>query len=152
MMTAINLDLWCAKHGAQLANNTLEAILAEKQKKTKEPISPEAQAKLKESAAKTAENLITRMLGVLQSQGIYALFLLLSARKDVGGKELGEELIAIIEESLAIKLGSYEAILDKLKREDGILANLSQLLLAKRVMERTLVYARYHAKAEGGNG
>ena len=143
MTASINLDLICATYGGRLTDAVCNAILQAK------PSNKEGEAQGSEKVAKSAENLITRMLGILQGQGIYAAFLLLLARKDAGGKELGEALLRVTEEVLSLKPILYESVFAVLKQDDGILANLSQLLLAKRVMEQTLIYARYHAKAKG---
>ena len=137
MTDTINLDLICARNGYKL---TILVVAEIQKSNTKEK---------KEKTAKIAENFITRILGVLQEHGIYAAFLLLAARKEIGGKELGITLIQTLKETNIYDLGQYESVLETLKQENGLLTSVSTMLLAKQVLEQTLIYARYHAKAEG---
>lgn len=85
------------------------------------------------------ETLITKSLGVLQEDGVYAFFLWTTSKadaikthafsflKDRGMLRDGADVLKVIRES-------FENDIDK-------------LLFAKELLERTLVYARYHAKA-----
>jgi len=66
------------------------------------------------------ETIINKSLGVLQEDGVYAFFLYLESR---GNKEK--------------------------KVTSKVTKNLDHLLFTKNMLERTLVYARYHAKALG---
>jgi hypothetical protein len=118
-------------------------------------------------------NLATKALGVLQEQGVYALFLFLLSRS---GKETAvnnmtkEEYIAckltvellnlLKEEELAAPGIAYkeqvtmeeinsskEEILKHFLQPRGILENLDKLLLIRDLYEQTLIYTRYAAKA-----
>ncbi len=137
MTDTINLDLICARNGYKL---TILVVAEIQKSNTKEK---------KEKTAKIAENFITRILGVLQEHGIYAAFLLLASHQETGGKELGTTLITTLKEAGIHDLDRYETVLETLRQEPGLLTSLPTMLLAKQVLEQTLIYARYHAKAEG---
>ena len=141
-----NLDLFCVNHAYSIAEHTIEAY-----KKTK-----------KDKPAEKAENLITQALGVLQGQGIYAMFLLLAAKAKKPSdaststlvppeKELQEQLVIMLNAMEITTSIKADDILNSLRAETGLLSQLPTLLLVKRVMEQTLTYARYHAKAQGGD-
>lgn len=141
-----NIDLFCAAHGHAIAEKLLGHILG-----------TDTSAEKKKKAASEAENLITRSLGVLQGQGIYAVFLLLTSRKGKEDQKTSPETIlsgclsdCIIHMNKTYR-SATKGILDDL-REGPILSDIPTLLLVKRTMERALTYARYHAKAQGGPG
>ena len=99
--------------------------------------------RLKESAKET-ENTITKTLGVLQENGVYACFLYLYAREDQG-KAIAEKMLALLQ---ALDFPKPEEDDDVLKYiADKITADLHRLLLAKEALEQMLIYARYGAKA-----
>lgn len=104
------------------------------------------------------ESMITKALGVLQEDGLYAFALYSKAKS-------GEENTEKNTEKKTAKL-LYDKTFELLKTDTikiltgncndlliGIRENLSssldKLFLAKELIERTLVYARYHAKALG---
>jgi hypothetical protein len=115
-----NLDALCAEYGFKIA------------KKTKNDV------------------LITKALGVLQEQGVYAFFLFLQSR----GSTEREAALSMVSDS-----GDLIAeIFDNLKSKDfqkdwsdilrkNILDNLDDLFLVLQLLEQTLIYARYHAKS-----
>ena len=147
--------------------------------------------KLGSSGNKDTENSITKALGVLEEQGIYAMFLYLVARED---SKFVPDLIAFMEGWCGLKGGKqrYESWTKAKKKLDEVkksakshkdrkgvrqavetarkdekasreaffqalcdYANdLDNLLFARDLLHRTLVYARYHAKAAqiGGDG
>ncbi|RKX67238.1 MAG: hypothetical protein DRP41_01235 [Thermodesulfobacteriota bacterium] len=91
------------------------------------------------------ENLITKSLGVLQEDGIYAFFLYLEASKE---KDITQKVIQGCKELLKedkIKLITKDDILEAVREE--LASDIDKLLLAKQLLERTLVYVRYHTKA-----
>ena len=105
--------------------------------------------------AKTSENTITKALAVLTEQGVYAFGLFLATRNK---KE--ENAVTLIDAQIRNLLrdtGLYtETTRDKATYYRGISAPrgqetpveaLHRLLLTKQLMEITLTYARYHAKA-----
>lgn len=100
---------------------------------------------------KNEETLIRKSLGVLQEDGVYAFFLYLSAQKkdyaDATKKKAFELLKSV--DVLMDVFGSETDILKALREQ--FKDKLDELLLAKELLERTLVYARYHAKALGGD-
>ncbi|RME12886.1 MAG: hypothetical protein D6802_03025 [Ardenticatenia bacterium] len=128
-------------------------------------------------APKDVEILVTKALGVLQSQGVYAMALFLFSRS---GKE-SEESNMSAEERTATQILSWlwplrnpqNALKDlqtnnnqpqtdknsnqvnsdknnMLREWANISSNLDTLLLVRDLYEQTLIYARYHAKALGG--
>jgi hypothetical protein len=98
------------------------------------------------------EGIIGKALGVLQEDGVYAFFLyLLSLEK----KKEGKNARCIIDQA-TILLGKYKPVESAPVKADNLLENikrladnLDDLFLAKDLLERTLIYARYHAKAYG---
>lgn len=118
-----------------------------------------AQAIVNEKDVANLETLITKALGVLQEQGVYALMLFLLSRKG-GEKEVAarikKELIALLEEVPGLKelpglnelqpeSCSFQYILKFYS--DQISIDLDRLFLVRDLYERTLIYARYGAKA-----
>jgi len=107
----------------------------------------------------TLERLVTKALGVLQSQGVYALMLFLFSRTS---KE--KETAPFIRKALykaLLKIPNFENNGDlqsfmtndsdhKKVTEwysDNIAKDLNTLLLVRDLYEQTLIYARFHAKA-----
>lgn len=126
-MSNVNLDQRCAKYGWQIAEQVHNAI------------------------GKQAENHITKSLGVLQEDGVYAFFLYQASRgsrEKPGADKLTDQASAFLREA-GIK--GFEDTTNPLQAVRDRLANdLDQLLLAKRLLEQALIYARYHAKALEG--
>jgi len=114
------LDLRCAEKASEIINT----VQADKNK---------------------IENLITKSLGVLQEDGVYAFLLYLEANKE---KDITQKVIQGCKELLKedkIKLITKDDILEAVREE--LASDIDKLLLAKQLLERTLVYARYHTKA-----
>jgi len=111
-----------------------------------------AQAIIKRTNGKKAsdiDNTITKALGVLQENGIYACFLYLLAKEKENGLVVVEEML-----NLLASLGfgwdkpedlSTQAVLSHITEKVTI--DLQRLLLAKETLEQMLIYARYGAKA-----
>ena len=128
--------------------------------------------------ARDLETLVTKALGILQSQGIYAMALFLFSRSG----QASEEAKMKAEERVATQILSclwhlrnpYEALKklqtkgkqlcsdkesyqinsdkdDMLKEWANLSSDLDTLFLVRDLYEQTLIYARYHAKAMGGN-
>jgi len=98
------------------------------------------------------ENLITKTLGVLQEQGAYACLLFLFSRTG-NEKKLAEKtrphLYNLFKE---LPVFADTEITDQNALPfffDTVCNDLDTLLLVKELYERTLIYARYGAKAEG---
>jgi len=112
-----------------------------------------------------AENLITKALGVLQENGVYAFVLFLLSRTS-DEKKMAEgivvpQLAKLLSRPELVSLPvQYEgsitfagtkdrsATTEFLKHvSDKVCADLDKLLLVKDLYEQTLIYARYGAKA-----
>lgn len=121
-----NLDQLCAKYGWEIASKVHQAI------------------------GKQAENHITKSLGVLQENGVYAFFLYQASRgsrEKPGAERLTEQAKELLSEAGIVSFNNPGDPLQAVR--DHLASNLDQLLLAKRLLEQALIYARYHAKALG---
>jgi hypothetical protein len=117
-----------------------------------------------------AGNLITKTLGVLQKNGVYAATLFLLSRtsneKEIAEKSVLPELVNILSStklsSFNLKYegkGNFDNAKDRSAAEallrhisDRVCNDLDTLLLVKQVWEQTLIYARYGAKAARKEG
>ncbi|MFP4435652.1 MAG: hypothetical protein ACLFVO_00075 [Chloroflexaceae bacterium] len=114
--------------------------------------------------AKAAENLITKTLGVLQEQGVYAMMLFLFSRTSDEEKiapHIRAPLYILLQQlpvfqnnaELSANLSDFSAstaaepVLQFYVQ--AVCSNLDTLLLVKDLYEQTLIYARYGAKAAG---
>ena len=143
----INLDYLAAKHAQEVI----------KEKETD-----------KIEKASDVENAVTKALGVLQENGVYACFVFALSRtkqKD-GEKQEGNEkaesivMKAIVTQMLALlkELNYNVPTVDSLNAQhilsevaENVTQDLERLLLAKEVLEQMLIYARYGAKARSDN-
>ena len=117
-----------------------------------EPVCASYGMKIMEGSGKEAETIITKALGVLVENGIYAmaLYLLTCQDKKYGKKVLTQHLSGLWKEQ------DIELIDNKTdKSKESVLAairlmsnDISKLILAKKITEQTLTFARYHAKAK----
>jgi hypothetical protein len=96
-----------------------------------------------------ADNTITKALGVLQENGVYACFLYLKAKEKGNGDIVVDEML-----NLLVGLGfdwgkpagnNAEDVLKHITEK--VTVKLERLLLAKETLEQMLIYARYGAKA-----
>jgi len=117
-ITMINLDYLCIKYGQQMAKG------------------------------KDSENTIRKALGVLQEDGVYAMFLWLETKN----KEIRTKITPLLKEDIIKKYllnGSqifpedFMGFCEKLK---DIAKDIDKLLFMKKILERTLIYSLYHAK------
>jgi hypothetical protein len=124
----MNLDTLCAQCGYDVVHDEAPTLKLARDKKNK------------------LENTVTKSLGVLQEDGIYAFFLFLDYyRGEKGAASIAnhaKELLRRQEVDLLTSENSddWEAI-----RE--LTNDLDDLLLARQLLEQALIYARYHAKA-----
>jgi hypothetical protein len=104
---------------------------------------------------KNSENLITKTLGVLQEQGVYACILYLFSRSSddqIMAKHIRASLYGLLNEiphynSLSLD-DDKQSPKDVLKTfTDKVCNDLDNLLLVKDVYEQALIYARFTAKA-----
>ncbi len=102
------------------------------------------------------ETTVTKALGVLQEDGVYACFLYLLAKEKENGKVVVDEMLKLLgdgDDGLKFNWGrpnsnKPEDILSHLTEKVTVnLDNLERLLLAKETLEQMLIYARYGAKA-----
>jgi hypothetical protein len=134
----MNLDLEAAKAAPELIADTNREIVPTKEGE-KKPTKSEV------------ENLITKALGVLQENGVYACMLFLYSRTSNSDKAVSEvtrkELITMTRLSgkEAPTKDDTEDVLNYLT--DNICNDLDILLFTKQLWEQTLIYARYSAKA-----
>lgn len=102
--------------------------------------------------AKKAEVLITKALGVLQEQGLYAFVLFCKSRPS--GERAGAEKIEASAKKLLKELNLINDgdFLEELRKDKGLLTQLDDLTFAIQVLEKSLIYARFHAKAMKKSG
>jgi hypothetical protein len=120
----INLDYICAKIGQKLLEETAGKDI------------------------KTKERNIRKALGILQEDGVYAMFLWLEKEDSKIRKKLNNLLN---ENEITSKLLSdsksfpddFKGFCEKLQE---VAKDIDKLLFLKKILERTLTYALYHAK------
>ena len=125
-MAIVNLEPLCARYGLAMIRED---------------------GKIKEQ-----EIILNKALGVLCENGIYAmsLYLLTCQDKDYG-KWILTECLRELWQKEGIELMGNEVPGDKiavLQAVRGMTENLITVILAKRLTEQTLTFARYHAKAK----
>lgn len=122
-----NLDYLAAKYSQQLISNFIP------------PDGDEATKKAKE-----LENTVTKMLGILQSNGVYGFFLFAHSKSGGAEEKVKTEALNFLGEVFGkarADIGTLEKISDEFCRE------AYRNYLTQTILERYLVYARYHAKA-----
>jgi hypothetical protein len=122
-----NLDRLCAEYGYRFAEEIKKAFNSE---------------------AKKAESLITKVLGVLREQGLYAFALFCESRgssEKEGAGKMKDITIELLKDKLS--LISDANLLEEIRKKDGLASRLDDLLVAIQVLEKSLIYARYHTKA-----
>lgn len=104
----------------------------------------------------TDKNVLQKSLGVLQEDGVYAMFLWLE--KKGKNSNIRKEFVKLFKEE---HLEPYFGEHFKLQTDDflsfcNILAEIAKdidkLLLMKKIIERTLTYAYYHARGKEESG
>ncbi|MDI6895772.1 hypothetical protein [Methanocella conradii] len=93
------------------------------------------------------EALLTKSLGVLQEQGLYSFVLYCESIKNKENKS--QNIIKITKEILKDKLKLIDNgdLLEEIRKENGLASRLDDLIFAIQILEKSLIYARYHAKA-----
>lgn len=90
---------------------------------------------------------IQKALGVLQEDGLFAFMIFLEAR------EKKEEVVKKIKEKTESLLRDIGLIPDSsigvAKNIQEITKDINKMLFAKNSIEKMLIYARYHAEAQG---
>ncbi len=135
----INLDKLAAERSQEMVNKAKQGVEG-----VKKPL-------------ETLERLVTKALGVLQAQGVYAMMLFLFSRSSDEAKVaplIREQLYEALK-SLSMFENNNIPQTDTSPKDvlafyaEKILDNLDTLLLVRDLYEQTLIYARYHAKALG---
>ncbi len=117
-----NLDRICAEYGYKFAEQVSNVL-----------------------GPKKAESFITKALGVLQEQGLYAFALFCEKEKNDGGKVIIDLTKELLQSKL--QLIGNEDLLKEIRKENGLASELDKLLFAIQILEKSLIYTRYHAKA-----
>lgn len=99
------------------------------------------------ASARDVDNAVTKALGVLQENGVYACFLYLLAKEKDLGKIVVEEMLDVLQNLGWNKPSSLTPDVVLRHISENVTRDLERLLLAKEVLEQTLIYARYGAKA-----
>jgi hypothetical protein len=145
--TQTNLDRLAAQHAQQIVERTSSTEKGE------------ADRLATQQAASDVDNLVTKALGVLQENGVYACGLYLLSRtqdkeQKIAAVVLDELLKLAAQLPFGWRLTTWQRESDKPQRVLEFLSRtvcreLDPLLLTKDTYEQTLIYARYGAKARG---
>lgn len=138
-MSIVNLDQKAAVYAQKIIQN----IKVESADKKKDPV-----------------NVITKALGVLQEQGVYALMLFLLKEKADPVRLPLQQLLLEIKDYLKLSPGVHfpDKNTDKNTHKnddilkfygDYIIKDIDTLFMVRDLYEQTLIYARYSAKAQG---
>lgn len=106
-----------------------------------------------EIGKETDKNILQKSLGVLQEDGVYAMFLWLEMKAKKGN--VRNKFVELFQNKLLKQyFGQFSNLTEKdFKSFCDILAEIAKdidkLLLMKKIIERTLTYAYYHAREEG---
>ncbi len=88
------------------------------------------------------ENEINKLLGVLSSNGVYAMWVWAKSQKDINEENLFDKLYDLLKKvKEKTSNENYEAYFQNVSQD------IHKLLFLKQLLEKTLIYARYHAKA-----
>jgi len=98
--------------------------------------------------SKENETIIQKSLGVLQEDGLFAFVLFLESKKDSKDRNLVIRILSNTREILnKVELISNPDEKNVRKNILEITKNIDNLFLAKNLIEKMLIYARYRAKA-----
>lgn len=127
-MTQNNIDFIAAKSGFDIVDKLMES------EGSKNGMMP-----------KEIESFINKSLGVLSSNGVYALWLYLQASNKNGEENNKIDIVKILKEC-NIEL---ESSVGRSQEEKIIYlsTDIRKLLFAKQVLEQAFIYARYRAKS-----
>jgi len=93
------------------------------------------------------ETLIQKSLGVLQEDGLFAFVVFLESKKDKNKEasvSILEKTAKLLNEVGIVKDANSRNMREKILK---ITKDIDIMFLAKDLIERALIYARYHAKA-----
>lgn len=130
-----NLDRLAAEHAQRIINRIVDESKVD--------------GKEKKKLAASADNTVTKSLGILQENGVYACFLYLLAKEKENRDVVVGEMLNVLD-GLGFGWGKpandgAEAVLKHIT--ENVTNDLERLLLAKETLEQMLIYARYGAKA-----
>ncbi len=89
------------------------------------------------------KNDIDKILGILTNNGVYAMWVWAKAEKNIDEEKLFSKLLGLMEKVKEKNENNSEEYFQ------NISDNLHKLLFLKQLLEKTLIYARYHARAMG---
>ena len=118
-----NLDKECFSYSIRIVEDTLKNAKDQKKK------------------AKNLFILLNKSLGVLQEDGVFAFYVYLKSEKDEDKNEIEKQKIELLKDTIDRQVDST---LEKIK---SLANDINTLLLAKSLIEKTLIYARYQAKS-----
>ncbi|HOJ16454.1 MAG TPA: hypothetical protein PLC43_04705 [Caldisericia bacterium] len=121
-----NLDRLCNEYGHKLAEEV---------------------SKAEKFDAKKAETLLTKALAVLQEQGLYAFALFCNSRgkaEESGAEEIKKISTYLLYDCKVGLNGNNDLLQEIINR---LASNLDDYKLAIQLLEKSLIYARYHVKA-----
>lgn len=125
-----NLDYQAAKFSQQIIGETIKENLID---------------------SSSVENLVTKTLGVLQENGVYACVLYLQSRSSDKDKKISNSVMRNLfemTELIGIEPPVDSSSTDKLEFvSNNICKDFDTLFLTKQLWEQVLLYARYGAKA-----
>ena len=122
-MVQTNFDYLCAKYGQEILEYE------------------------RDKNSKNDETVIQKSLGVLQEDGLFAFILFLKALKDKSElirSSILKKTAELLNETKLTENADEKNIQEKILE---ITENMDDMFLAKDLIEKTLVYARYRAKA-----
>lgn len=98
-------------------------------------------------AEKNNDKTLTDALSVLEQQGVYAFFLYLAQKKD------RQRITGLCQGFLKQQLpGGFDPDDSVFEATKQIAKDIDKLLLARDVLQQSLIYGRYHAKARTSSG
>lgn len=128
------LDLTCADYGYKMMDKVKE-VFTKDDKVDKSKV----------------ENHLQKSLGVLQEDGVFAFFIYQGAKGKEAGEALTDQATELLKKVNAIKDRTYDGDMTKKLEEIRKALNeedrLDRLILAKKILSRSLTYAWYHARA-----
>ena len=100
----------------------------------------------KEKKAKELERTLTKALGILIEDGLFAYAIWLESEDE---KEIIDKSFELLKDKANLIVRDYGNSKEKLRKAilEEIASDIQKTLLARQLLERMLIYARYRAKA-----
>ena len=103
-----------------------------------------------EISTESEENIFRKALGILQEDGVYAMFLWLEKEDNRVREVLNKELLnndeikkQLIGDSSGFLNNDFKNFCEQLQK---VSADIDKLFFLKKILERTLTFALYHSK------